>query len=129
MRRVGAMRWNYDRAELIAEGVVHGIGVFGGLVAATVLIVLTAIYATGFERRGGVGLCRGAADHAGGLSATYKSVAGIAGQMGAAAPSIIRRSNVLIAATYTPFIMQMKDSIFAIALLIGVVVRGDDRES
>ena len=45
----GAMRWNYDRAELIADGIVHGIGVFGGLVAATVLIVLTAIYATAFE--------------------------------------------------------------------------------
>src|SRR5258707_7886609 len=42
----GAIRWNYDRAELIADGVVHGIGVFGGLVAATLLIVLTAIYAT-----------------------------------------------------------------------------------
>src|SRR5712671_1231358 len=45
----GAVRWNYDRAELIADGVVHGIGVLGGLVAATVLIVLTAIYATPFE--------------------------------------------------------------------------------
>ena len=46
---MGAVRWNYDRAELIADGVVHGLGVFGGLVAATVLIVLTAIYATAFE--------------------------------------------------------------------------------
>src|SRR5258706_6972289 len=45
----GAIRWNYDRAELIADGIVHGIGVFGGLVAATVLIVLTAVYATPFE--------------------------------------------------------------------------------
>ena len=40
-----AIHWNYDRAELIADGVVHGIGVCAGLVAATVLIVLTAIYA------------------------------------------------------------------------------------
>src|SRR3954466_634839 len=45
----GAVRWNYDRAELIADGVVHGIGVFCGLVAATVLVVLTAVYATAFE--------------------------------------------------------------------------------
>ena len=52
----GAIHWNYDRAELIADGVVHGIGV-------------------------GLGL---------------------------------------IAATYTPIIMEMKDSVFAIALLIGV---------
>ena len=45
----GAMLWNYDRAELIADGVVHGIGVFCGVVAATVLIVLTAVYATAFQ--------------------------------------------------------------------------------
>jgi len=45
----GAIRWNYDRAELIADGVVHIVGVCFGLIAATVLIVLTAVYATGFE--------------------------------------------------------------------------------
>ena len=45
----GAMHWNYDRAELIADGVVHIVGVCLGLVAATVLIVLTAVYATGFD--------------------------------------------------------------------------------
>ena len=38
--------WNYDRAELIADGIVHGIGVFGGIIAATVLVVLAAIYAS-----------------------------------------------------------------------------------
>jgi len=42
----GAIRWNYDRAELIADGVVHGIGILAGVVAATVLVVLTAIYAS-----------------------------------------------------------------------------------
>src|SRR2546423_32854 len=26
----GAVRWNYDRAELIADGIVHGIGGVGG---------------------------------------------------------------------------------------------------
>jgi hemolysin III len=25
----GAIGWHYDRAELIADGIVHGIGVFG----------------------------------------------------------------------------------------------------
>ena len=45
----GAVRWNYDRAELIADGVVHAVGVCFGLVAATVLVVLTAVYATAFE--------------------------------------------------------------------------------
>ena len=42
----GAVRWNYDRAELIADGIVHGIGVFCGLIAATVLIVLAAVFAS-----------------------------------------------------------------------------------
>src|SRR6202051_2335779 len=114
----GAMRWNYDRAELIADGVVHGIGVFGGVVAATVLIVLTAIYATGLE-------VAVVSVYAAGLlallvlSATYNLCPV------SRAKWVLRRFDhsaiyVLIAATYTPFIVQMKDSFFAIALLIGV---------
>src|SRR5947209_4611916 len=43
-----AIRWNYDRAELIADGVVHGVGLFGGIVAATVLIVLAAVFASAY---------------------------------------------------------------------------------
>ncbi len=114
----GAMRWNYDRAELIADGIVHGIGVFCGLVAATVLIVLTAVYATPFE-------VTAVSVYAAGLltmlvlSATYNL------WPVSRAKWVLRRFDhsaiyVLIAATYTPFITQMKDSIFAIALLIGV---------
>ena len=61
----GAMHWNYDRAELIADGVVHIVGVCFGLVAATALIVLTAVYATAARCRRGVDLCRGAAGDAG----------------------------------------------------------------
>src|SRR6195256_1536465 len=114
----GAVRWNYDRAELIADGVVHGIGVFGGLVAATVLVVLTAIYATAFE-----------------VFAVSVYVAGLLAMLVLSATYnlwpvsrakwILRRFDhsaiyVLIAATYTPFIMELKNSIFAMALLIGV---------
>src|SRR3954470_13616373 len=113
-----AMRWNYDRAELIADGVVHGIGVFAGLVAATVLVVLTAIYATTFE-------VVAVSIYVAGLltmlvlSATYN--------LWPVSPAkwVLRRFDhsaiyVLIAATYTPFIMEIRDSVFAIALLIGV---------
>jgi hemolysin III len=115
---MGAVRWNYDRAELIADGVVHGIGVFGGLVAATVLIVLTAIYATPLE-----------------VAVVSVYVAGLLAMLVLSATYnlwpvsrakwILRRFDhsaiyVLIAATYTPFIMQVKDSVFAIALLVGV---------
>ncbi|HMJ31491.1 MAG TPA: hemolysin III family protein [Xanthobacteraceae bacterium] len=114
----GAVRWNYDRAELIADGVVHGIGVFGGLVAATVLVVLTAIYATAFE-----------------VFAVSVYVAGLLAMLVLSATYnlwpvsrakwILRRFDhsaiyVLIAATYTPVIMQVKESIYAIAMLIGV---------
>src|SRR5258708_12546794 len=43
----GAIRWNYDRVELIADGVVHAVGIVFGLIAATVLVVLTAVSASG----------------------------------------------------------------------------------
>ena len=114
----GAVRWNYDRAELIADGIVHGIGVFGGLVAATVLIVLTTVYATGFE-----------------VAVVSVYVAGLLAMLVLSATYnlwpvsrakwVLRRFDhsaiyVLIAATYTPFIMELKNSIFAMALLIGV---------
>src|SRR3974390_1361706 len=45
----GAVGWNYDRAELIADGIVHAIGVIFGLIAATALVVLTAVYATALD--------------------------------------------------------------------------------
>src|SRR5438105_4870317 len=113
-----AMHWNYDRAELIADGVVHGIGVCFGLIAATVLVVLTAIYATAFE-----------------LAVVSVYVSGLLAMLVLSATYnlwpisrakwLLRRFDhsaiyVLIAATYTPFITQLKDSIFAVALLIGV---------
>src|SRR3981189_2843071 len=114
----GAMHWNYDRAELIADGVVHVVGVCFGLIAATVLVVLTAVYATALE-------VAVVSVYVAGLlamlvfSATYNLMPV------SRAKWVLRRFDhsaiyVLIAATYTPFIMQLKDSIFAIALLIGV---------
>ncbi len=114
----GAMRWNYDRAELIADGIVHGIGVFCGLVAATVLVVLTAVYATPFEVAAVSVYVTGLLTMLV-LSATYNL------WPVSRAKWVLRRFDhsaiyVLIAATYTPFITQMKDSIFAIALLVGV---------
>src|SRR6266850_7389966 len=114
----GAVRWNYDRAELIADGIVHGIGVFCGLIAATVLVVLTAVYATGFD-----------------VAVVSVYVAGLLTMLVLSATYnlwpisrakwVLRRFDhsaiyLLIAATYTPLIMELKDSYFAVALLIGV---------
>jgi hemolysin III len=114
----GAIRWNYDRAELIADGVVHAIGICTGLVAATVLVVLTAVYASTVD-----------------IVVVSIYVAGLLSMLGLSAsynlwpvsPTkwVLRRFDhsaiyVLIAATYTPFIVELKQSILAYALLTGV---------
>src|SRR5688572_1087191 len=114
----GAMLWNYDRAELIADGVVHGIGVFCGLVAAIVLIVLAAVYAPASE-------VVAVSVYAAGLLAMLVLSATYNLWPVSRAKWVLRRFDhsaiyLLIAATYTPFIMQLKDSYFAIAVLIGV---------
>ena len=113
-----AIGWHYDRAELIADGIVHIAGVSLGLIAASVLVVLTAIYASAID-----------------IVAVSIYVAGLLSMLVLSATYnlwpvsrakwVLRRFDhsaiyVLIAATYTPFIMGLKDSIFAIALLIGV---------
>jgi hemolysin III len=114
----GAIRWNYDRAELIADCVVHAIGICTGLIAATVLVVLTAIYASTVD-----------------IVVVSIYVAGLLSMLGLSAsynlwpvsPTkwVLRRFDhsaiyLLIAATYTPFIVELKQGIFAYALLTGV---------
>ncbi|MBR0799681.1 hemolysin III family protein [Bradyrhizobium jicamae] len=114
----GAVLWNYDRAELIADGIVHITGICFGLVAATALIVLTAVYASGLD-----------------VAVVSVYVAGLLAMLVLSATYnlwpvsrakwVLRRFDhsaiyLLIAATYTPFIVELKDSYFAIALLVGV---------
>jgi hemolysin III len=114
----GVVGWNYDRAELIADGIVHAIGVILGLIAATTLVVLTAIYATALD-----------------IVSVSIYVAGLLAMLGLSASYnlwpesrtkwVLRRFDhsaiyILIAATYTPFIMELKESVFAMALLAGV---------
>ncbi|MET4391395.1 hemolysin III [Bradyrhizobium sp. F1.4.3] len=113
-----AFRWNYDRAEIIADGIVHAIGVLSGIIAATVLVVLAAIYADAID-------VVGVSIYVAGLlsmlvlSATYN--------LWPVSPVkwLLRRFDhsaiyLLIAATYTPFILELKDSVFALALLFCV---------
>jgi hemolysin III len=114
----GAIRWNYDRVELIADGVVHAIGILLGVIAATVLVVLTAVYASVLN-----------------IVAVSIYVAGLLSMLVLSATYnlwpvsrtkwVLRRFDhsaiyLLIAATYTPFIMELRDSVMALALLIGV---------
>ena len=114
----GSMIWNYDRAELIADGVVHGIGVVCGVAAAIVLIALAAVYATGFE-------VAAVSVYAAGLLAMLVLSATYNLWPVSRAKWVLRRFDhsaiyLLIAATYTPIFLQLKDNVFAIALLIGV---------
>ena len=114
----GAIRWNYDRAELIADGIVHGIGVFGGVVGATVMIVLAAVFASAYE-----------------IVTVSVYAAGLLTMLGFSAAYnlwpisrrkwLLRRFDhsaiyVLIAATYTPIFAQLQDRMFAWSLLAGV---------
>ncbi len=114
----GAIRWNYDRAEIIADGVVHGIGVFGGLIAATVLIVLAAVFASAYA-----------------VVTVSVYAAGLLAMLGFSAAYnlwpvsqrkwLLRRFDhsaiyILIAATYTPIFAQLQDRVFAMSLLAGV---------
>ncbi len=114
----GAIGWHYDRAELIADGVVHVLGVVLGLIAVTALITLTGVFASASQ------IVLVSVYAAGllamlGLSAAYN--------LWPVSPRkwLLRRFDhsaiyILIAATYTPFIAQIKDQMFAIALLSGV---------
>src|SRR5882672_12546376 len=114
----GAVRWNYDRAELIADGVVHAVGVLFGLIAATVLVVLTAVYASALD-------IVAVSIYVGGLLSMLVLSASYNLWPVSRTKWVLRQFDhsaiyVLIAATYTSFIMELKDSVFAIALLIGV---------
>lgn len=114
----GAVAWNYDRAELVADGVVHGLGVGCGLVAATALVTLTGVYASPSD-----------------VVTVSIYVAGLLAMLGLSAAYNLwpvspvkwrlRRFDhsaiyVLIAATYTPFMLQVKHNALALGLLVGL---------
>jgi len=114
----GVVRWNYDRAELIADGVVHVLGIAAGSIAAIALIVVAAVYARRAE-----------------VISVSVYVAGLLAMLGLSATYnlwpvsplkwVLRRFDhsaiyILIAATYTPFLAQMNDRFMATVLLTGV---------
>ena len=110
--------WEYDRGELIVDGIVHVLGVSLGLVGAIAMVILTAN-----------SIC--AADS---LSVGIYTI-GLLTMLGFSAAYnlwpisrtkwILRRFDhsaiyVMIAGTYTPFIVQMKIGVVSMGLLIGV---------
>jgi hemolysin III len=113
----GQISWDYDRTEIIADGVVHAIGVSLGLIGAVTIVVM----AVKIERINlapilvyVIGLVTMLA-----FSAAYN--------MWPVSPVkwVLRRFDhsavyLLIAGTYTPFLAQMKNALASGSLGIGV---------
>src|SRR5207244_6558312 len=116
-RYPGQISWDYDRAAIIADGVVHAIGVGLGLIGAVTIVVI----AVRIEHSGVVpilvyviGLVTMLA-----LSAAYN--------MWPVSPAkwVLRRFDhsaiyLLIAGTYMPFLAQMKSALVSAGLGVGV---------
>ena len=113
----GQISWDYDRAEIIADGTVHAIGVCLGLIGAMTIVAITVrmerievtpilVYV--------IGLVTMLA-----LSAAYN--------MWPVSPAkwVLRRFDhsaiyLLIAGTYTPFLVHMKNVLASVGLGVGV---------
>jgi len=112
------LRWQYDRHELIADGIVHGIGVVLALVGVTALI----FYATVWTSRGqlfaasiyGIGLLLSL-----GISFAYNlwPITNLKWHLRRLDHSAIY---VLIAATYTPFLQRGWQNPTLAGLLVAV---------
>ncbi len=114
----GAIHWNYDRAEIVADGIVHGIGLSLGVIAAATLVAISGVFAKPVE-------IVSVAIYVAGLLAMLSLSA--AYNLWPVSPRkwLLRRFDhsaiyVLIAATYTPFIVQIKNTGLALSFLAGV---------
>ncbi len=116
--RAGLVRWDYDPHEILADGIVHLLGVILSVVAGLILLALAAVYATTAQMLSvsvyAVGLVAMLV-----ISASYN--------LWPVSPAkwLLRSVDhsaifVLIAATYTPFLAQIHDRFIGWALLIGV---------
>ena len=110
--------WKYDRAEVLVDGIVHGVGVILGVVGAAVLIVLAL-------RSPGIGDVSAAGVYAVGLVAMLGMSATYNLWPVSRVKWVLRRFDhsaiyLLIAATYTPFIARLKDGALSFGLLAGV---------
>lgn len=114
----GSVVWRYDRMEIAADAVVHGLGIVAGLAATIVLVALAA------ER---VGPWELTSVLTYGSALVAMLVASALYNLWPVSPVkwILRRFDhsaiyLLIAGTYTAFISQMRMGLESIALLAGV---------
>lgn len=114
----GAIDWHYDPVEVLADGAIHLTGVCLGLVAGPVLIALNVVSATLLS-----------------IVAVVIYVLGLLSMLTLSAAFnlwpvchtkwLLRRLDhsaifLLIAATYTPFVVDLKSSALAAEFLIGI---------
>ena len=117
-RRPAGFPWNFDRGEIIADGVIHAIGICFGLIGAVIIVVLVATRST-IVVLASVLIYAVALVAMLGFSAAYNM------WPVSETKSILRRFDhsaiyLLIAGTYTPFIAQLKNSFTSGGLLTGV---------
>ena len=113
-----SVTWDYDRVELIADGIVHAIGVSLGVVGAIVIVIVAANSA-----------------HTADIPSIVIYTIGLLSMLGFSAAYntwpishakwVLRRFDhsaiyVMIAGTYTALIGQMRGDFVSIGLLIGV---------
>ena len=116
--RAGLVRWDYDPHEILADGIVHLLGIAFSVIAAIILLTLAAVYATTAQMLS-------VSIYAAGLVAMLAISASYNLWPVSPAKWFLRSVDhsaifVLIAATYTPFLAQLHDSVIGWALLIGV---------
>lgn len=118
MKEFRGITWRYDRGEIIADGIVHGIGVVAALIAVTVLIFYATVWGTTASLASswiyGIGLVASL-----GISFAYN--------VWPVTPAkwFLRRFDhsaifILIAATYTPFLVAAMPDPLISANLIGL---------
>jgi hemolysin III len=118
MTALHGISWRYDRHEIIADGIVHGVGVVAALIAVTVLIFYATVWGTG-----------------GSLASAWVYSIGLIASLGISfayniwpvspVKLALRRFDhsaifVLIAATYTPFLVAGLPDPIVLANLIGI---------
>jgi hemolysin III len=115
---IEGIRWQYDRHELIADGIVHGVGVISALVGVTALIFYATVWTTSGQLAAaavyGLGLLLSL-----GISFAYNlwPVSKVKWHLRRFDHSAIF---VLIAATYTPFLQRGLEEPLLVGMLVAV---------
>lgn len=115
---IKGVKWNYDRGEVIADGIVHGVGVVLALIGVTALIFYATVWATSGQLAAawvyGVGL----------VAALATSFAYNIWPVSTVKWHLRRFDHaaifVLIAATYTPFLQRGIDEPLLAGMLVGI---------